>query len=113
MRAREVVSLDNVGAPRGYNTVGARLLLMLGWSNLASCVAMGTLTSRATATLRAALSEGTGNDTIAQRSRIAVHSLMALRAMAGIVLPRERRMSNAIKTVMSSGEIVGVVEWLG
>ena len=113
MRAREVVSLNDEAAPRGFNTVGAGLLLMVGRSTLASYVAMGTLASGATATLGAASLEGTGGDTIARRLRIAARSLMASRAVAGIVLPSEPRMSHAIKTVMSSGEMVGVAQLLG
>ena len=113
MRACEVVSLDDVVAPRGYNTGGARLLLTVGRSTLASCVAMGTLASGATSTLGAASSEGMGGDTMARRLRIAARSLMASRPVAGIVLSRERRMLHAVKTVISSGEMVGVAQWLG
>ena len=113
MRARAVVSLDDVAAPWGYNAVGAGLLLTVGRSTLTSPVAMGTLISGATATLGAASLEGMDGNTIARRSRIAAHSLMASRAVAGIVLPSERRMSHASKMVMSSGEMVGVAQWLG
>ena len=113
MRVCGIVSLDEVAAPRGYNTVGAGLLLTVGRSTLTSHVAMGTLASGATVTLGVASSEGTGGDTIARRWRIAARSLMALCTIAGIVLPSGRRLSHAVKTVMSSGEMVGVAQWLG
>ena len=108
MRARAVMSLDDVAAPQGYNTVGAGLLLTVGRSTLASCVAMGPLASGATTTLGAA---GTGGNTSARRLRIASRSL--LYAVAGIVLSSKHSMSHAVKMVMPSGEMVGVAQWLG
>ena len=111
MRARAVMSLDDVAAPQGYNTVGAGLLLTVGRSTLASCVAMGPLASGATTTLGAALLEGTGGNTSARRLRIASRSL--LYAVAGIVLSSKHSMSHAVKMVMPSGEMVGVAQWLG
>ena len=53
MRMREVVS-SNVVAPQGYSAGVVALLLTVGQSTLASHVAMGTLVSGATPTLRTA-----------------------------------------------------------
>jgi len=112
IRARDVVS-SNIVATRGYSTGGAASLLTVGRSTLASHAVLGTLGDGATPILGAAASSGTAGNTMARRSRITVCRATALCNVAGTAPSSGRSTSHAAKTVTSSGEMVGVVQWLG
>ena len=112
IRVRDVMS-SNVVATRGYSTVGAASLLTVGRSTLASCAALGTLGDGATPILGAAALMGSAGNTMAQRSRIAVCRATASCDVAGTVPSSARSTSHAARTVTSSGEMVGVAQWLG
>jgi hypothetical protein len=112
MRAFAVV-LSDVVAPRGYRTGGAASVLSVERSTLASRVAMGTLVSGVTPTLRAVSVVGTVGDTISLRSRIAVRRATASCDVMGTVPASDRRTSHAVNTVTLWGEMVGVAQWLG
>jgi len=112
IRARDVVSSD-VLATWGYSTGGTASLLTVGRSTLASRAALGTLGDGATPTPGAAASLGTAGDTMVRRSRIAVRRATASCDVAGTVPSSARSTSHAAKMVTSSGEKVGVAQWLG
>ena len=111
-RARDVVSREVV-APRGYNTGGATSLLTVERSTLTSRVAMGTLGAGATPTLGAVSSVRTIGDTMVHRLRIAIHKAMASCDVAGMAASSAQRTSHAANIVTSSGEMVGIAQWLG
>ena len=104
IRARDIV-LSDVVATRGYSTGWAASLLMVGRSTLASRAALGTLGYGATPILGAAASAGMAGGTMARRSWIAVRRVTAS--------CNARSTSHAARTVTSSGEMVGVAQWLG
>ena len=112
IRARDVV-LSDVLVTRGYSTGGAASLLTVGRSTLASRAALGTLGDGAPPTLGAAASSGTTGVTMVRRLRIAVRSATASYEVVGTVPSSARSTSHAARTVTSSGEMVGVPQWLG
>ena len=112
MRARDVVS-SNVLAPQGYSTGGAVLLLTVERSTLASRVVWGTLGDGATPTLGAASSKGMVGNMISRKLRIAVRRATASCDMAGMVPLSACSISHAANMDTSSGEMVGVAQWLG
>ncbi len=112
IRARDIV-LSDVVATRGYSTGWAASLLMVGRSTLASRAALGTLGDGAPLTLGAVASSGTAGVTMARRLRIAVRSATASCEVAGTVPSSARSTSHAARTVTSSGEMVGMAQWLG
>jgi hypothetical protein len=92
---------------------GAASLLTVGRSTLASRAALGTLGDGATPILGEAASSGTAGDTMARRLRIAVRRATASCDVAGTVPSSVRSTSHAARMVTSSGEMVGVAQWLG
>ena len=82
-------------------------------STLTSCVSRGTLGDGATPTLGVAVSEGMVGDTILRRLRIAFRRATASCDVAGMVPLSARNISHTANMVTLSGEMVGVVQWLG
>ena len=88
-------------------------MLTVERSTLASRVAWGTLGDGATPTLGVTLSEGMVGDMILRRLRIAVRRATASCDVVGMVPLSACSTSHAANMVTSSGEMVGVAQWLG